>query len=188
MVKEDLRVQRTKRVLKDTFKEMFLNMNLEQITIKELCEKSMINRRTFYLHYNSIDDIMTDVLEEMAVSFIEYTNDYDHFSNPDKIVRDYFEFTNANPLYEKLNNNTDLNYIREQVSVKVVNKVTNHFDSIKYLDEFKYDMTRVFLNSTTVAMYRYWALSGKKVPMEEAIKITTKLVKDGIKSITKENH
>ena len=86
-----------------------------------------------------------------------------------------------------MNDNTDLNYIREQVSVKVVNKVTNHFDSIKHLDEFKYDMTRVYLNSTTVAMYGYWTLSGKKVPMEKAIKITTKLVKDGIKSITKEN-
>ena len=59
MEKIDLRVQRTRKVLKDTFKEMFLNMNLEQITIKELCEKAMINRRTFYLHYNSIDDIMT---------------------------------------------------------------------------------------------------------------------------------
>lgn len=185
MAKEDMRVQRTKKALKDTFKEMFLKMNLEQITIKELCEKSMINRRTFYLHYNSIDDIMTDVLEEMAQKFLEYTNDYDHFSNTDRIVKDYFEFTNANPLYEKLNNNTDLNYIREQVSVRVANRVTNHFDSIKHLDGFKYDMTRIYLNSTTVAMYRYWALSGKKVSMEEAIKITTKLIKDGIKSITK---
>ena len=88
-------------------------------------------------------------------------------------------------LYEKLNNNTDLDYIRDQVSINVVKNITNHFDSIKYLDDFKYDMTRVFLNSTNVAMYRYWALSGKKVPIEEAIKITTKLVKDGIKSITK---
>ena len=48
MDKVDLRVQRTKKVLKNTFKEMFLNMNLEQITVKSLCEKSMINRRTFY--------------------------------------------------------------------------------------------------------------------------------------------
>ena len=87
-----------------------------------------------------------------------------------------------------MNNNTDLNYIREQVSVKVVKKVTNHFDSIKHLDSFKYDMTRVYLNSTTVAMYRYWALSGKKVPMEDAIKFTSKLINNGLKDITKENH
>lgn len=164
---------------------MFINMPLERITVKDLCEKAMVNRRTFYLHYDSIDSILEEILEELAIEFIKYTDGYDHFANPDRIVKDYFEFTNANPLYEKLNNNTDLDYIRDQVSINVVKNITNHFDSIKYLDDFKYDMTRVFLNSTNVAMYRYWALSGKKFPIEEAIKITTKLVKDGIKSITK---
>lgn len=47
MPKEDLRIQRTKKILKNTFKNMFLNMKYEQITVKALCEKSMINRRTF---------------------------------------------------------------------------------------------------------------------------------------------
>lgn len=188
MEKVDLRVQRTKKALKETFKDMFLKINFEEITIKELCEKAMVNRRTFYLHYSSIDDIMSEVLEEMSLEFINYTNDYDHFLNIDRIIKDYFVFTNQNPLYEKLNNNTDLTYLREQVNAKVVKNVTNHFDSIKYLDSFKYDMTRVFLNSAAVSMYRYWSINGKNIPMEEAIKITTKLVKDGIKSITKENH
>lgn len=187
MEKVDLRVQRTKKVLKDTFKEMLLKMNFEQITIKALCEKSMINRRTFYLHYNSIDDIMAEVLEEMSLEFIKYTDGYDHFANPERIVKDYFQFTNQNPLYEKLNNNPDLDYIREKLNTRVVNNVTNHFDSIKYLDKFKFDMTRIYLNSATVAMYRYWATNGKKIPMEEAVKITTKLIKDGLNSITKEN-
>ena len=59
----------------------------------------------------------------------------------DLIVKDYFKFTNANPLYEKLNNNVDLNYLREQVSIEVVKNVTNHFDSIKHLNSFDYDMT-----------------------------------------------
>ena len=185
MAKEDLRVQRTKKVLKDTFKDMLLKSDYGTITIKDLCCKSMINRRTFYLHYNSIDDLMTEILEEMSLEFLKYTDGYDHFANPDKIIKDYFEFTNNNPLYEKLNNNTDIQYIREQLNNKVVNNVTNHFDSIKNLNEFEYNMTRIYLNGTAVAMYRYWSLNGKKAPIEEAIKITTKLVKDGIKSITK---
>ena len=64
MEKVDLRVQRTKKVLKDNFKDMLLNMDYERITVKDLCEKSMINRRTFYLHYDSIDDLMKDVLND----------------------------------------------------------------------------------------------------------------------------
>ena len=52
MTKEDLRVQRTKKILKETFKTMLINLSYEKITVKDLCEKSMINRRTFYLHYD----------------------------------------------------------------------------------------------------------------------------------------
>ena len=77
MEKVDLRVQRTKKVLKDNFKDMLLNMDYERITVKDLCEKSMINRRTFYLHYDSIDDLMKDVLNDMSLEFSEYTKDYD---------------------------------------------------------------------------------------------------------------
>ena len=187
MANTDLRVQRTKKLLKDNFKSMFLNGDFEHITVKELCEKSMINRRTFYLHYNSMDDIITEVLEELSLEFLEYTNDYDHFANPERIIKDYFEFTNANPLYEKLNNNSDLDFIREQLNKKVVGNVTNHFNSIKHLDDFEYNMARIYLNSTAVAMYRYWSIYNKSVPMEKAIKITAKLVKNGIKSVSENN-
>ncbi len=40
---------------------------LEYITVKEICKKAGVNRSTFYLHYETIDDL----LKECA----EYTND-----------------------------------------------------------------------------------------------------------------
>lgn len=135
MEKVDLRVQRTKKVLKDNFKDMLLNMDYERITVKDLCEKSMINRRTFYLHYDSIDDLMKDVLNDMSLEFSEYTKDYDRFAEPERIIKDYFEFTNANPLYEKLNNNSDLDYIREQLIIKVADQ--NEFSSLKGVPDDK---------------------------------------------------
>ena len=144
MEKVDLRVQRTKKVLKDNFKDMLLNMDYERITVKDLCEKSMINRRAFYLHYDSIDDLMKDVLNDMSLEFSEYTKDYDRFAEPERIIKDYFEFTNANPLYEKLNNNSDLDYIREQLIIKVADQ--NEFSSLKGVPDDKKIMIKVFVN------------------------------------------
>ena len=51
MANEDLRVQRTRKLLKDAFRELFVRQDFEKITIRGLCEKAMVNRRTFYLHY-----------------------------------------------------------------------------------------------------------------------------------------
>lgn len=32
------------------------------ITIKEICKKAGVNRSTFYLHYESIDDLLEETL------------------------------------------------------------------------------------------------------------------------------
>ena len=180
---DDLRVQRTKKLLKENFKDLFLQTDYDKITVKELCEKSMINRRTFYLHYQSIDDILNDILSDMAKSFLEYTKDYDHFQNPKRIVKDYFLFTSSNPLFEKLNNSIDYNYLREQVNTKVRNIGQNNFKSVYKYDDFKVKMMMTFLNASTVNMYRLWCLEGKKVPIEEAIQIASKLVNDGLNNL-----
>lgn len=181
-MKDDLRVQRTKKLLKDNFKEMFLEMDYEKITVKELCEKAMINRRTFYLHYDSIDDILNEILNEMAKEFLEYTKDYDHVENPERIVKDYFMFTSSSPLFEKLNNNIDYNYLREQINTKVRNFGKDNFKSIHNLNDFKSKMILTYLNSAAVNMYRTWCQEGKKVPIEEAINIASKLITDGLKN------
>lgn len=187
MANNDLRVQRTTMALKDNFKEMLLNMNYNEITIKELCEKSMINRRTFYLHYNSVNDILAELLEEMAQEFLEYTNGYDHFANPDKMIRDYFVFTHEHPLFEKINNNLDYNYIREMLNSKVRDITVVNFGSIQAFDDFTQKMITTYLNSATVNMYRTWCHEGKKVSIEEAIKTATTLIKKGILEMVKEN-
>ena len=33
------------------------------ITIKEICEKAGVNRSTFYLHYETIDDLLSETIE-----------------------------------------------------------------------------------------------------------------------------
>ena len=181
----DLRVQKTKKLLKDNFKEMFLEMDYEKITVKDLCEKAMINRRTFYLHYESIDDILNEILSEMAREFLEYTKDYDHIENPERIVKDYFLFTSSSPLFEKLNNNIDYNYLREIVNSKFRNIGRENLKSLHNLNDFGAKMIMTYLNSATVNMYRTWCMEGKKVPIEEAIKIAAKLIKDGLDNYLK---
>lgn len=181
-MKDDLRVQRTKKLLKDKFKEMFIETDYEKITVKNLCEKAMVNRRTFYLHYESIDDILNEVLSEMAQEFLEYTKDYDHFENPERIVKDYFLFTSSSPLFEKLNNNINYNYLREIINSRVRNIGKDNFKSVYKLDDFKAKMVMTYLNSATVNMYKTWCLEGKKVSIEKAIETASKLIKDGLKN------
>ena len=185
MANTDLRVQKTKKILKENITQMLLEMDYDKIQIKELCDRSMINRRTFYTHYNSLDDLLHEVLDDIADNFLEYTSGYDHFSNPDRMIKDWFYFTNSNPLFEKINNNIDFNHIREILNKKVISKGTTEFKSISNYDIYTVKLIATYLNSSAVNMYREWCISGKKMPIDKVIGIATTLIKNGILSMTK---
>lgn len=46
--------------------------DLEYITVKEICEKAGVNRSTFYLHYESIADLVEEALENVDRRFSAY--------------------------------------------------------------------------------------------------------------------
>ena len=44
--------------------------DLEYITVKEICEKAGVNRSTFYLHYETIADLVNEALESVDTRFL----------------------------------------------------------------------------------------------------------------------
>ncbi|MDE6004125.1 MAG: TetR/AcrR family transcriptional regulator [Oscillospiraceae bacterium] len=53
----DLRQQRTKRNITNAFLKLRSQKPLEKITVKELAEKAVIHKATFYLHYHDIYEL-----------------------------------------------------------------------------------------------------------------------------------
>lgn len=62
--KIDRRVIKTKRAILDAFMGLVATMPYEKITISALAREANIDRKTFYLHYASIDDLLEDVMEQ----------------------------------------------------------------------------------------------------------------------------
>ena len=46
--------------------------DLEYITVKEICEKARVNRSTFYLHYETIADLVNEAMEVVNERFQSY--------------------------------------------------------------------------------------------------------------------
>ncbi len=47
----------------EAFIECLEKKDLEYITVKEICEKAGVNRSTFYLHYETIADLLNECIE-----------------------------------------------------------------------------------------------------------------------------
>ena len=57
----DRRIVRTERAIKDAFMELMCQKEISKITVKEVADRAEINRKTFYLHYNSVRGILEDI-------------------------------------------------------------------------------------------------------------------------------
>lgn len=69
--KEDLRVIKTKNLIKNSFIDLIGLVGYQRITIKNLCEHAMINRNTFYLHYTDKDDLIKSMVNEVVEKYQE---------------------------------------------------------------------------------------------------------------------
>ncbi len=63
--KEDRRVRRTRRRLRDALIQLILEQGYEKITIQEITDAADLSRATFYLHYKTKDELLASSLEEM---------------------------------------------------------------------------------------------------------------------------
>ena len=65
MEQTDLRVIRTKKLIKEALLELIEEIGFEAVTVKQLTERAGINRGTFYSHYVDKFDLMEKCIEEL---------------------------------------------------------------------------------------------------------------------------
>ncbi|MFD7923470.1 TetR/AcrR family transcriptional regulator [Streptomyces sp. NPDC059740] len=64
---EDRRVRRTRSALRSTLVELVLNKGFHAVTVEEITEGADVARATFYAHYRDKEDLLVDVVRELAV-------------------------------------------------------------------------------------------------------------------------
>ena len=71
---DDLRTRKTERLIRDSFHSLLAEKDFEEISIKELCEKAQINRKTFYAHYDSLEELRQDLINRLFSDTQQITN------------------------------------------------------------------------------------------------------------------
>ena len=61
-MKEDLRIVKSKRDLRNAMLTLLQTRTFDSITVKEICDLALINRMTFYKHYEDKYDLFNDTV------------------------------------------------------------------------------------------------------------------------------
>ena len=162
------------------------------ITIKEICEKAGVNRSTFYLHYETMDDLLSETIEYIGKKIHKKFNNKvldkqtiknskleDLYLVTPEYLLPYLEFLRENKAIYKIAYSQP-NVLKEQYIVSHLFK--NIFEPIldRFLvprEEQKYMMS-FYLNGMSAVMIE-WIKNDCKVETQTILNILTKCLNLG---------
>lgn len=183
----DLRVVKTEEAIQKAFKEMICEMDYENLTIKELTERARINRKTFYLHYGSLDGLLLKLQEEVAANFIRREISYRSMEDIRSITRTFFEYAASMPtLNERLLCSGSYSRIGDRINAMIMEHraKTNRgaFSDNPFVDNLAF----AYFSAASTILYRQWVADGKRLPLEELIQAATRLICSGMSAFVRE--
>ena len=163
---EDRRIAKTKQALREAFVRLLKKKNLADITVSELTREANIDRRTFYLHYNNIYDII-DEIDAAAVQIIENAvrnipvNSREFFEALTKIMvtnMDYYEVIVPDSGYYSL---------EHRCKVILRDALIEYFGKTANLDPVRLEFYAEYGAAGIMSIYTHWMRHGRPVSLEE---------------------
>lgn len=182
---DDLRIFKTKKAIKEAFFDLVSEKTFEKVAISDIADRAMINRATFYLHYQDKYDLLnsleTEVLNDIQkISFIVTRKYILACTNQGTVfphVTELLSYVEKNPQFFKLVANDRIglpfyNKVGEKISKRIFDELPELKDDTtlwKYLQNFVISAYSSIINE--------WIRNDRKESKEEIALLITKLTK-----------
>lgn len=187
--KEDLRVQKTIAAIKEAFEALICEKEYADITVTELCARSKINKKTFYHYYPTLDDLLVELQTELSSDYMEKVKGFKLPEDADKVNRVFFEYSAAQGMaYEKITSSTGAySKTRQEMIDRVTANTWGKSERFAALSTAEQAMVLHFISAVSIGCYREWVEDGKKMPLEDVIRLSNTLMCGGLDSFFKKN-
>lgn len=183
MNEQDARVVKSKKAIRDALFSILATKPINKITIKEIAQEAGINRKTFYTHYDSIEDIINEMENELVVSIDSYLKNCiiaEYGLNPYYFIQFINSIYSCNPEFcENLISIRNYHFLAEKIK-KVFKEQLIASCRPPEKDRYLFDFKIEFYLSGISSVYIEWIRSGKPCPFEELSVIMTNLVFDNL--------
>lgn len=174
-MKTDARVKYTRMVIRNTFLELLKEKPVSKITVKEICERSEINRATFYKHYQDTFDLM-EKLEEDLQEHIQTTLSQRTYTDISALYIDILNMLKENEeLYRIL---TSIHGDRGLYSRLFMSCYQQVFPLIRRkfpnLDHLKQNLLYYYISHGSSGAVSYWFTNGMQESPEEIAEFISK--------------
>lgn len=176
----DRRILRTKKSIRHAFLTLLSEKPFEDITVSALSERAGINRKTFYLHYNSTRELFDEIRREEGgrISRLscwkkmgtEEIDPYEIFLEMNKLIEE------DRLLYKAI-----LSVHSSQTFLQKVKEKILESDEIKNARRLRPDIDYYleYTISGLFSLYLHWLNEPNHISVEELARIATELTRNG---------
>lgn len=178
---EDLRVRKTISNIHQAFAALICAADYSKITVTKLCAQALINKKTFYNYYESIDALLAEMQEMLLREYLDSIKGLKLPEDLAKINREFFIYSAAkSEAYEKIMCCEAYAAVGSKLSQSFVQSAWCALAAPDDISGQQRDFLYCFLQSTGLELYRYWVRGGKTLPLEEVITLSGALLCGGV--------
>ena len=167
----------TARLMDEALLRLLEKKDFDFITVKEICKTAGVNRSTFYLHYETIDDLLKETVEMVSRGFASRFEEVKEQADPNKVLttesflRPYLAYIRDNKkIYGLMHEKPDLFAIEEKW-----NRIYKDY-FVKALDHFRVPDTEKpyvlsFYIEGVLGIVRAWVRGGCEDDIDLVISI-----------------
>ncbi|MBR3430075.1 MAG: TetR/AcrR family transcriptional regulator C-terminal domain-containing protein [Clostridia bacterium] len=185
--KTDLRVIKTKRAIRQAFAELMSKKPLNEISVSDVAEAALINRKTFYAHYAGVHEIIAEIEDEIIQSLqalLAQKRFEDILGNPYDLFHDVMQIINRDiDVYGRLLTVTGNSNLVQKIIQMIRHQICSTYEHDAPVNQQTLDMTVYFMLSGLLAVFTEWYTCGRQQSIEELSRQLSRLCFDGVHGI-----
>lgn len=153
----DKRALRTQKAIKEAFEALVVERPLAEITVKLLAETADINRKTFYLHYDSINDLLNaytirisdrlvTILKKRSFKQVIYEQAGYFFDHLQEVLHEHDAFAHA------LLSNDDYSQFTQKITHNVTDQLAEIIQHAYHMNDQDATITAHFMVDNTLSL------------------------------------
>ncbi|MDD6213004.1 MAG: TetR/AcrR family transcriptional regulator [Clostridiales bacterium] len=178
---------KTRQLIQSTYFELLREKKLGKITVSEIARKANIDRKTFYLHYDSVEEILKSICRDKVEELMMLVQENPLEDNGNPLIElfeimtemvennlEFFRFIAENPEYD---------HFFDQIKEILVTSVEQKYQQLFRLTVQELKFYSEFYVSGIIAVYIHWIREASPVSSRELAMLVSNATMYGIRSI-----
>ena len=175
--KEDLRVIKTRAAIHAAFTGLAGEKDFAAVTVKDICERAMINKKTFYCHYLNLEALLAATLESLSAGFAQQVRT--EGLAPGDVAAAFLAFAaRQGDAYARLLAGASAG-LGSKLALPALERALEATPEARRLPEAERALAVAAWVAVCTGLFRQWAQSGRAVPADKLARLARALVMQG---------